>query len=94
MITLADHFANPSRLLGIAAKGKENGKGDLILGFMTVDYDKDVEVLYALHPDGVVYRTHELNRPNNDFNRKGRKWFQTLEAPESAEFIGHYPPHI
>lgn len=85
-ITYADHAANPDRLWSIHGK-----RGDRVLGFMVVDYDKDVETLYALDNGNGIRRTHQLNRPVRDFNKAGRAWFAAAAIPDDAEFIGSYP---
>lgn len=86
-ITAAAHFANPDRLWGIHGK-------DRVLGFVVQDHEKQTEVLYEVHRDGLVRRTHPLNMPNPSFHKPGRAWFAAAFVPEDAVFCGSYKPSI
>lgn len=63
---------------------------DRCLGYMIQTFDS--EILYAMQ-GGKFFQTNVLKRPNNDFDKQGRKWREVATIPPLAQFIGHYP-HI
>ena len=60
---------------------------DRCIGYMT--RTPTTETLYA-RQDGKMFKSNALKRPNDYFNKKGRKWVEVDAIPDHAEFIGHY----
>lgn len=67
----------------------------LVLGWMTTDGSAQTETRYALYANGRILQSEPVPMfgPGcHDFAPKGRKWLKVQSIPESAEFIGNYPP--
>lgn len=70
-------------------------------GYLKTTDDGMGEVLFSMYADGVTYRTEVIKRPNDSFNKPGRKWhkvegftqeeIRTLVRPE---FCGRYTPPV
>jgi hypothetical protein len=71
-------------------------KTTLAQGYRTTGTDtaEGWEQLFAILPDGRVFRTDKLSIFNTTFTAPHRAWTQVEALPEGAEWIGNYPPPV
>ena len=65
----------------------------LAQGYRTTGRDtaEGWEMLFAIQPDGRVFRTDKLSIHNTNFDTPQRRWHAVDALPDGAEWIGNYP---